>query len=74
MGRRPVTELPVVDPDGILLWGSPSAHARSGYEAAPMLGTDMFELVYPDDLGYASGRDVPVSVRSRGKFVEFARR
>lgn len=45
----------VVDGDGTLLWGSASAAALLGYDPAALVGTNVFERVHPDDLGYAAG-------------------
>jgi diguanylate cyclase (GGDEF)-like protein/PAS domain S-box-containing protein len=57
--------LGVVDPDGHLLWVSRSAHALLGYDSAPLLGTSIFELAHPDDLGYATGA-LQEAVRKEG--------
>ena len=45
----------VVDGDGRLLWGSPSAATLLGHDPDAAVGTNIFERVHPDDLGYAAG-------------------
>ena len=45
----------VVDSDGTLLWGSPSSETLLGHDPATLTGTNVFERVHPDDLGYAAG-------------------
>ena len=45
----------VVDSNGDLLWGSPSSAALLGHDPTAMVGTNVFGLVHPDDLGYAAG-------------------
>ena len=45
----------VVDGDGSLLWGSPSAATLLGHDPVAAVGTNVFERVHPDDLGYAAG-------------------
>ncbi len=45
----------VVDSDATLRWASPSAQALLGYDPIAHAGTNVFEKVHPDDLGYAAG-------------------
>jgi diguanylate cyclase (GGDEF)-like protein/PAS domain S-box-containing protein len=45
----------LVDDSGTLLWASRSAEALLGYTPQEHVGSNVFEKVHPDDLGYAVG-------------------
>jgi diguanylate cyclase (GGDEF)-like protein/PAS domain S-box-containing protein len=45
----------VVNDDGRLAWGSPAAAMILGHDPEAALGINVFDLVHPDDLGYAAG-------------------
>jgi len=45
----------VVNDDGRLAWGSPAATMILGHDPEAALGINVFDLVHPDDLGYAAG-------------------
>jgi PAS domain S-box-containing protein len=45
----------IIEPDGTLTYNSPSVKTVLGYEEDEKLGTDVLELVHPDDLGDAVG-------------------
>ena len=45
----------VVNDDGRLAWGSPAASMILGHDPDAAVGINVFELVHPEDLGYAAG-------------------
>ena len=47
--------LVVVDEGGFLVWSSPSASVILGHDPNAARGINVFELVHPQDLGYAAG-------------------
>jgi diguanylate cyclase (GGDEF)-like protein/PAS domain S-box-containing protein len=39
----------IVDPDGLLVYASPATERILGLDTAPLISTDVFELIHPDD-------------------------
>jgi diguanylate cyclase (GGDEF)-like protein/PAS domain S-box-containing protein len=61
----------IVDPEGLLVYASPATERILGLDTAPLISTDVFELIHPDDRADATKAFEVARTDNRPDRIEF---